>query len=48
MFNDIEVDQGGQCRGGSRRTINTMKAYINEQIPRQYFFEIPLVIGEYG
>ena len=31
--------QGVQCCGGSQQSINTMKAYINELIPRQYFFD---------
>ena len=32
--------QDGQCFGGSQQSINTMKAYINELIPRQYFFDM--------
>ena len=31
--------QGGQCCGGSRQSINTMMAYINELILPQYFFD---------
>ena len=30
--------QGVQCCGGSQRSIDTMKAYINELILRQFFF----------
>ena len=39
IHKQVDRGQGGQCCGGSQRSINTMKAYKNELIPRQYFFD---------
>ena len=36
---NVRAGEGGQCCGGSQQSINTMKAYINELVPRQYFFD---------